>query len=206
MLRLYYCNFSDISDNECEIIRNRISPCFKSKSSLKRKDSVMARALLWQVLREDFGLLDFSVDSDENGKPFIEESSICFNLSHSGSLALCAVSDGAVGCDVEVIHPCSRKIAQRFFTKAEAELLEKSECADLVFTRLWTMKESILKCLGTGLSGGLSEYDFSLFTGERCFEAHNLFFNLFDIPEHVVCVCSRVGEDLTLPVEKNIIV
>ena len=33
----------------------------------------------------------------EHGKPYFEDGRICFNLSHSGTLAVCAVSDREVG-------------------------------------------------------------------------------------------------------------
>lgn len=204
MLEACFCDFSLISDSDCEKLREKIAFHFSDKDGLKRKDSVYAKALLCQVLYEKFNFNTFIFDCEEGGKPYLVSGEICFNLSHSGNVALCSVSDDAVGCDVEKIRPYNPRVAKRFFTAEEFCVLEKSHNPDLIFTKLWTMKESVLKCLGTGLSGGLSEYDFSPFINENCFMAHNLCFNVFEIPEYVICVCSKVNEKMTCPVKIEI--
>ena len=204
MLEVYFCDFSVVNDNDCGNLRDKIAFHFSDKAGLKRKDSVCAKAMLCQLLYEKFNIKSFVVDCEEDGKPYLVGREICFNLSHSERIALCSVSDETVGCDVEKIRVYNPKVAKRFFTEEEFSLLEKSDNQDLMFTRLWTMKESILKCLGTGLSGGLSEYDFSSVINENFFMAHNLCFNLFEFPEYVICVCSRVNEKLTCPVKIEI--
>mgnify|MGYP003306333710 CR=1 FL=1 len=204
MLEVYFCDFSVINDSDCERLRDKIAFHFNDKDSLKRKDSVCAKAMLCQVLDESFNIKSFVVDCEEDGKPYLVGDEICFNLSHSDNIALCSVSGDVVGCDVEKIRPYNPKLAKRFFTTEEFSLLEKSDNPDLLFTRLWTMKESILKCLGSGLSGGLSEYDFSPFINKNYFMAHNLCFNVFEFPEYVICVCSKVNEKLTCPVKIEI--
>ena len=81
-----------------------------------------------------------------------------FSLSHSGELALCAVSRSReVGVDLEQLRPVpeAEGIVRKWFTRREQEayfraLLDRPESA---FFEAWTRKEAYLKALGTGLSG-----------------------------------------------------
>ncbi len=102
-----------------------------------------------------------------NGKPFAPDCPLHFNLSHSGTWALCAVSESEIGCDVEKIDPAHADVAKRFFTAAEnAQLDEAATEAERVrrFFRLWTLKESFQKATGQGMHLPLS--DFSVTLGE----------------------------------------
>ena len=92
----------------------------------------------------------------KNGKPFLKGiKDVHFNLSHSGDLVMCAISDGEVGCDVENVSIGRLGVAERFFTVAERGFIdigknekEKNER----FFRLWTLKESFIKAVGAGFS------------------------------------------------------
>ena len=103
---------------------------------------------------------DFSVG--ENGKPYIENVPVHFNLSHSGTFALCAVSDHEVGCDIERIARADLKIAKRFFTASEYASILAAPTEDeqnIVFFRLWTLKESFLKVTGQGMRLPLDSFE-----------------------------------------------
>jgi 4'-phosphopantetheinyl transferase len=96
-----------------------------------------------------------------DGKPEVRgigaPSSLCFNLSHSGDLALIAVSGTQqVGIDVELIRELPRLdgLIKRCLTREEQVSQNglTGEQRLLGFFRLWTRKEAILKGLGSGLS------------------------------------------------------
>ena len=91
----------------------------------------------------------------------VEEEAI-YNLSHSGSYAMCACSDAhieglQVGCDVEKIGIWRPEIVQRFFCQTEQDYIAgratEEEKIDL-FYRYWVWKESFMKatCLGMRLA------------------------------------------------------
>ncbi len=89
------------------------------------------------------------------GRPlFAGPSARHLSLSHSGDYAVCAVSDRNVGADVEQIGDSLAGLEEQLFTDTERETLSRTEPADLEARRyrLWTLKESYLKALGTGLS------------------------------------------------------
>ncbi len=93
-----------------------------------------------------------------HGKPFLRGRSIpYFNLSHSGDLALLAVTGhAAVGVDVERLNPRAScdLLARRFFSEREKEWLRGLEDRERLtgFFRIWVVKEAVLKASGVGLS------------------------------------------------------
>jgi 4'-phosphopantetheinyl transferase len=99
------------------------------------------------------------LEAGEHGKPRLAGSSpLRFNYSHSGAIALVAVSGEAeVGVDVEQVK-ASRDVvglAERAFAPADAAAVREAPAAerDLLFHQRWACHEARLKCLGVGLSG-----------------------------------------------------
>lgn len=106
-----------------------------------------------------------------HGKPALageqRASSLRFNASHSGELALYAfVHDYEVGVDVEYIKEdfATEEIAERYFTTREVNTLLALAKADRPagFFRFWARKESYIKAIGTGLSHPLNQFDVSV--------------------------------------------
>jgi 4'-phosphopantetheinyl transferase len=105
-----------------------------------------------------------------HGKPVLAwpaASGVCFNVSHSDALALCAVSRGReVGVDVEALRPLpdADALAERFFSAAElAELRRLPDARRLqAFFCCWTRKEAYLKAIGCGLLQPLDAFDVSV--------------------------------------------
>ncbi len=94
-----------------------------------------------------------------------------FNLSHSGDVALVAVTGAReVGVDVERIRALADRdrLARRFFSPQEVAVLERlpSESRSEAFFTCWTRKEAYLKALGGGISIGLDQFDVSPVPGE----------------------------------------
>ena len=128
----------------------------------KARGFIAARGRLRQVLGRYLhlspGEVQFSYNP--NGKPELqgnEKMGLHFNLSHSGSWALLALTKGLqVGVDLEWIDADAdyEKIAAQFFSSAEKEVLLKFSEARRRrgFYRIWTKKEAALKCLGHGFT------------------------------------------------------
>ena len=112
------------------------------------------RRLLSAYSKQEPAKIEFS--HSLNGKPYLLDNEIQFNLSHSGDLAIYAVRlKEAVGTDVEKIRPVPEmsEIAKRMFTEEEKEELAKilpAQQTDL-FLQTWTRKEAWLKYTGEGL-------------------------------------------------------
>jgi len=130
----------------------------------------MLRRLLGGYLGEAPSRIAFTYGA--NGKPELasDRTEFRFNLAHTGSLALLAVTKaGAVGVDVEALRPFenAERIIERFFSKAEQKAfldLPESE-RFTAFYLGWTRKEAYLKAVGTGLATRLDSFDVSLTPG-----------------------------------------
>jgi 4'-phosphopantetheinyl transferase len=119
---------------------------------------VAARWALRQALSQYLEVEPASVELeiDENGKPRLAAGGGPeFNLSHSGGLALVAVSDRQVGIDVELIVPRHDlpALAERALPVTDAAAVRAASEDDRagVFYAAWTRHEARVKCLGSGL-------------------------------------------------------
>ncbi len=142
----------------------------------KRLEHVVCRAtlrrLLGKFLSLDPGALLFSYTS--RGKPELAgplAGKLHFNVSHSGSLALIAVTRLCpVGVDVEHVRPrrYDMDVARRFFTAHESAALETLPEAErpAAFFNLWTRKEAWLKATGVGITESLNRVELSFLPGE----------------------------------------
>ena len=100
---------------------------------------------------------DISFKTEKSGKPYAVGLDIHFSLSHSGSLAVCAISDSPVGIDVEQIKKVHLKVARRCFTEQEQYyVFGKKGRPQIKFFEVWTKKEAYVKMMGLGVSDFLS--------------------------------------------------
>ena len=131
----------------------------------KDKRLSLGAGLLFNLALSDLNIdpSAVSVKKGEHGKPYlIEYPGVFFNLSHSGSRAMCVISDRECGCDVEKISGEHMSVAEHFFTGPEQEYIAKGTEGDAGrFFRLWTHKESYIKATGAGLSALKDRFSFS---------------------------------------------
>ena len=135
-----------------------------------REDFIAARGILRALLGRYLGVegerLRFR-EEGRYGKPVLAgefEAALRFNVSHSGDVALYAVSgEREVGVDVERIRPDVEveRIAEQFFSGGEIAALRALEGRDRLegFYRCWTRKEAYVKATGRGLSLPLDSFD-----------------------------------------------
>src|SRR5690606_34407876 len=81
------------------------------------------------------------------GKPYLEDHSLAFNLSHSDRwLAVAIAREGTLGVDIEIPHKVRNltDIARQYFHPDEAEYLQglEGEALSSAFYRYWTLKEA----------------------------------------------------------------
>lgn len=165
MVNVYIANVSNLPDPlinpdiMVDLSEERKQKILKYRQEKDRKQSLGAGLLLLKVLNE-LGKDMNNIYYGENGKP--EIAGICFNISHSHDMVVCAVSDRVVGVDIEKIGEIKGNIAKRFFTEQENQYLEQFEGQERIeqFFRLWTMKESYMKYTGEGMRLALDRFEF----------------------------------------------
>ena len=92
------------------------------------------------------------IDEEKLGKPYVKESPLSFNLSHSNDLAFFAFSFDLrrLGVDIELTTRDAdvHRLSEHYFSAKEAENVASK--IDNFF-RIWTAKEARMKLTGEGL-------------------------------------------------------
>lgn len=96
-----------------------------------------------------------AVEHDPQGAPFLPDCPDRYvSLSHCRTAVAAAVSEeGPVGIDVENRRKVSLSLMRRVCTPEEFDSVQRSDDPTMAFLRLWTRKEAVLKCRGTGIKG-----------------------------------------------------
>ena len=101
-------------------------------------------------------------DYNENGKPFFADyPDFQFNISDSKQRVVAAFDTEELGVDVEYLRTHRPELMQRFFSDEERQSVEKQsddEAKGRAFTMLWSLKEALVKCLGTGIAKDFTNY------------------------------------------------
>ncbi len=127
--------------------------------SLKPEDVCDSHRFAVGILARHFACSPREVgwQRDAHGKPVLPfwPGWHC-SLTHTRSLvALAYTKDRRIGIDVEPLHRSLRtdphRLAARFFSSEEAELLRQSENPRGLFVRYWVAKEALVKGKGIGL-------------------------------------------------------
>jgi len=130
---------------------------------------VRTRALVRRVLATYLQVApqDVAIATRPDGKPEVAGGDTRrwprFNVSHSGTVALMAVSAShEVGADVERVRAdvLWRDIADEFFSPAEVDVIGHVPRADRrrAFFDCWVRKEAYLKGLGVGLRRSTTDF------------------------------------------------
>lgn len=116
------------------------------------RKNISSEELLKEILKKYH--IEYDIFYNEYGKPYLKNNSIFFNISHSGDYIVCAVSDREIGVDIERIT-LKEMLIDRICTENEKKYPMTAEN----FTKIWVMKESYVKMLGTGVGYGLQNVD-----------------------------------------------
>lgn len=171
----------------------------KLKNPSAARLSAGAGLLLYFALEKN-GLADKleEIQTGRHGKPFLSESGFFFSLSHSGSLALCAFGDAALGADIQQIKEPIPQKTSKIFSSQEKEYLLSKEGRGRVeaFYKIWTRKESLMKWDGRGLRlpmQGFSVVQNDMPVSVMAFEGKTVFFRDYKLPGYVISICVEQG-------------
>ena len=124
-----------------------------------RKTCAAAYLLLCEGLQKEYGITEKPLFSyGPHGKPALRDyPDIHFNLSHCRDAVVCVISNRPVGIDVESVSHYKESVARYTMSQQEMHQILHADRPDVMFTRLWTMKEAVLKLSGEGLRDNLKE-------------------------------------------------
>lgn len=151
-----------------------------------------ARDLLALAVGEHWGLSPLpEITRQEVGKPFFpEREDLCFNLSHSGELALCVLDGEAVGADIQIIKTWRPALPRRVCSEKELAWLERQSDLWSAFTLLWVLKESRAKESGRGLTTSIQDIRVPL-PPKGPVQLDGLWFQTWTGPNWAAAVCGH---------------
>lgn len=125
---------------------------------------ILTRSIIAEQLKLKNEQINFG--KSKFGKPYLKSfKDFHFNISHSGEFIVCAISSNPIGIDIEQVKCIDYKnIAEKFFTESEVKYILDSNYTDSLsrFYRIWTLKESYIKCHGMGLSIPLKSFSIEI--------------------------------------------
>ena len=144
-----------------------------STKQVPRSEQRSHAHLLLKLCLKEYGVdYDFGktpVTFGEHGKPSLSEHpGLRYNISHADGIAAAMVSEYECGIDCERIRPSRTSVFRRCYSEPERRAVEEAPEAerDLLFFRLWTLKEAFVKASGKGLLFPLRNAEFML-DGEK---------------------------------------
>mgnify|MGYP004717292219 FL=1 len=139
--------------------------------------SKTSKELLEIALKEE-GITSYKILKSKNGKPYLENSNIFYNISHKNKMVGLIISDSEVGLDIEYVDTenIKRKSTFKyFFTEKERESITNNE----ELLTLWTKKESYIK-----LNGGMLRDAIGLDINNT-----NVIYDTFKLDNYIITIC-----------------
>jgi 4'-phosphopantetheinyl transferase len=135
----------------------------KFKNPADAAGFILCRGLLRRILADclDADPAGLQFNRNQQGKPFLADSELEFNVSHSRDRLLIAVTSGrAVGVDIEFRRSglSMVSIAKRWFAPDEQTFFQTSENPERDFFDIWAKKEAYVKALGLGIYKDLNTF------------------------------------------------
>lgn len=152
---------ADILDDKPQplevLTENELEEYHSFKSSRRKAEYITSRKLFRFLLSKlEVNENEVQLLKEDDGKPYAlwNENHIYVSFSHSPNKVYCAISDKLdIGLDVEPAgRDISPKVLERITSEAEQEI-----AATLRPVQIWTIKEAVVKFLGTGLRTNLNE-------------------------------------------------
>ena len=144
MIEIYYgkSNASDIENKESQLVEFFKQKVNKYNDYNSRIVRINGYYELQNILIKKKIPLVFTINS--YGKIYLNNNNLYFNLSHSNDYYAFAISKEEVGIDIEKVRDdVNINLIKRISNS-------KDEIKDVI--KMWTIKESYLKYLGTGIN------------------------------------------------------
>ena len=146
----------DVDDYHNDICKKYFPKRYENAIKMCSKDDEKLSAAAGYLMYKTLNCTENDIDYKINGKPYLKNNSVHFNISHSGKYAVIAVSTDEIGIDIEKASEKNLICSKRVFTPDEQKWV--GEDTDR-FSVLWTLKESVMKTLGEGLRLGAKDFD-----------------------------------------------
>lgn len=195
-MNIYICDINDfdISDGYELLTEERKNKLNDYKRIDDKKRVLVSGLLLKYILQDKICDLKYN----EYGKPYIEDSNLHFNISHSGHYCIIGVSTSNIGIDIEEKKPFYENAIHRCLNELEIEYYNNNKSL-LTFYKIWTAKESIIKTLGKTIYNNIKEItSLPLTNGYYTFKDEKYYLEWIDKDNYVICVCLKEEDEINI--------
>jgi 4'-phosphopantetheinyl transferase len=137
--------------------RDEIDRLERLKIQQKAENFLSSRGILRLILSSylDTDPQRLLIKTSPAGKPYLPNSAVSFNISHSSDYLLAGVTlKSRIGIDIQEIYPISNpeRIIQHYYSPSEQDYLNSLPTREYQegFFAIWTAKEAYLKAIGDG--------------------------------------------------------
>ncbi|WP_430408755.1 4'-phosphopantetheinyl transferase family protein [Kordia sp.] len=126
--------------------------------------SLLGRLLLQHGLKKiNKGIhIEELLEYSAYGKPKLKEQQINFNISHSGHIVICVLTNTSeIGIDIEKMHNVNIEDFKTQMTTSEWDNIDTATNKTEAFFKYWTQKEAVVKASGKGFSIPLNSFEIS---------------------------------------------
>ncbi len=197
-MKIYSINVNDISCGQLcdwfeQMSNERKESVMRTKIEHKRSLRIAADHICRTAIAEFCGVKPNEIifGYTEQGKPYTQNLPVHFSISHSGDIAVCAVSDNEIGIDIEKIRNVNPRTAERFANDKEKEYINTSENG---FFEIWTLKEAYFKCIGTGLGSDIKKVCFNISENGIICSEYGFELSFFEVEKDYICsICKKTA-------------
>lgn len=134
---------------------------------------------------------NIEIEINEYGKPYIKNSNIYYNISHSNDYVICALDKTKVGIDIEKIRPINKNDINQFATEKEKKYIFKNKEHFLIRSfEIYTLKEAYFKMKGTNLNN-IKNIEFSINNNITCGDPNVNIKLIKDIDNYIIAICTK---------------
>lgn len=132
---------------------NKLSLAVPSFYKIVKNETIVSYLLLKYAYFKAFNkeLNINHILKDKNGKPYLKNKEIFFNISHSKNYVCCGISKFEIGIDIEENRKINKASIKKILTEDEYQI------PDIKIIEYWVIKEAYSKYLGLGLKLNFSD-------------------------------------------------
>ena len=190
MIEIFYNKIKDLDETivDNEFLLKRIKDTNDENYKMLRINdySFLLNVLKEKGIKPEFNLTRY-------GKLYLKENPIYFNISHTKNAYAIAVASQEVGIDIEIKRKYNEMSLKKMIDKCIAK--EEVVLNGNDFIKNWTVKESFLKLLGTGINTSLKDLKVldKVYLNE---ESAN--YKTFDFEENIISISYKEKDEIKI--------
>lgn len=160
----------------------------KYKDIEKKKEKIVSTYFKNKYIGEYF----FS----NEGKPLSKK--IYFNISHSRGVVVFVMDESPIGIDIEKVRDVNDNLKNYISSQEEKEYIGDNKS----FFEIWTSKESLVKCIGTGIKEKPNKIPSLPINGKKIYNGKTYFSKVVEYQGYVISVTIENSGDFDLSITK----